>query len=83
MTFERMSRFGLAEISFDNLLNVPPNWTQMDDAVLNIQVEPYDVELLVLKELTWSIVDFQSTGMTIQVYFRDPQYISDDVKGKD
>ena len=83
MTFERMSRFGLAEISFDNLLRVPTNWTQMDDAVLNIQVEPYDVELLVLKELTWSIVEFQSTGMTIQVYFRDPQYISDDVEGKD
>ena len=51
--------------------------------MLELQVEPFNEEELAMKVLDWKIMDYQSTGMTIQVYFVDPLYISDDIDGKD
>ena len=44
MAFEKINRFGLAEVSFNQTLSVPQNWTQINDTVLDIRVDPYDLE---------------------------------------
>ena len=62
---------------------MPQDWNQIDEEVLDFRVNPYDEEQLALKGLDWTIIDYQSTGMNIQVYFEDPLHISDDLNGKD
>ena len=44
MAFEKINRFGLAEVSFNQTLSVPQNWTQINDTVLEIKVDPFDLE---------------------------------------
>ena len=61
------------------MLVVPKDWIKINFEVLELRVEPYNEEELPKKVLDWTIVDYQNTGMTIQVYFEDPLYISDDV----
>ena len=84
MTLEKVNRFGLIEVSFNQTITVPKDWqTNINDTVLNIKIDPFNEENLPLKDLVWNIESFSSTRMTIQVNFKEPQYISDDIEGKD
>ena len=83
MSIENINRFGEVEVSFNETLIMPANWTHINSTVLDISVNPFNDDMQALKDLEWEILSFGGTMMTLKVEFQYPSSISDDVEGKD
>ena len=66
MSLEKVNRFGLVEVSFNQTITVPKDWkTSINNTVLDIKIDPFNEENLPLKDLVWNIESFSSTRMTL------------------
>ena len=60
-----MDEFGLVTLKFNDTLIVPSDLTEIDSSILEVQIRPYDTEMLELKGFTWEVRSFSKTKLTI------------------
>ncbi len=71
-----ITQAGLMTVTFNEAITVPSNYTTFNDTIMNVTIKPgadSDINNLVFN---WTLEDFTSSQMTLQVTFLYPLLIS-------
>ena len=58
MSISKFSRFGELVVSFNETMIVPTNLEHINSTVLEIRVDPFNTDMLALKDFGWKAVKF-------------------------
>ena len=56
MSISKFSRFGILVVNFNETMIVPTNLEHINSTVLDIRVDPFNTDILALKDLEWKAV---------------------------
>jgi hypothetical protein len=76
MKFESMSTYGVLRYSFDQKMRVPANLTAIDDAVLDVTIQPQAGSDLNNFNFTWNVSDFKPAWIELKLYFQTAYYVT-------